>query len=55
MSKKRKLSEAKGMPKADGPCGRDAQGTLLVYFEGQCWHPNALAVHKARQSTRIGL
>ena len=54
MSKpKKKLHEAKGMPKEDGPCGRDSQGTKLVFFEGQCMHPNAVKVIQSRRKTRF--
>ena len=38
------------IPKADGPCGRDIQGTKLVRYNGKCMHPNEVKRLKARAS-----
>jgi hypothetical protein len=38
------------IPKEDGPCGRDMQGTKLVRYQGKCMHPNEVRRLKSRAS-----
>ena len=47
------LKNARGKPKSHGKCGKDAQGTQLVEYKGQCMHPNHIRVLNSRSKIRF--
>ena len=53
MGTKKKLRDAKGMPEADKPCGRDSSGTKLVLYKGECIHPNEVKRLESRDKLSI--